>query len=119
MRDESSHDAAVRLVFEPRTSRIDRQEFVNTLLAHTSLESNAPINLVMIGRDGRPRQKTLREMLGEWVAFRVETVRRRSRHRLERVLDRIHVLEGRQLVLLNIDKVIRLIRNARRAQGPS
>ncbi len=112
MRDESSRDAAVRLVFEPRTSRVDRQEFVNTLLAYTSLEGNAAVNLVMIGRDGRPRQKALPEVLGEWVQFRVETVRRRSRHRLDRVLDRIHVLEGRQLVLLSIDKVIKLIRNS-------
>ena len=112
MRDESSRDAAVRLVFEPRTSKVDRQEFVNTLLAYTSLESNAPINLVMIGRDGRPAQKSLVDILGEWVSFRVDTVRLRTRHRLDKVLDRIHVLEGRQLVLLNIDKVIKLIRNS-------
>jgi len=112
MRDESSRDAAVRLVFEPRTSKVDRQEFVNTLLASTSLENNVPVNLVMIGRDGRPCQKTLAEILGEWVDFRIETVRRRSRHRLDRVLDRIHVLEGRQAVLLNIDRVIKLIRNS-------
>jgi topoisomerase-4 subunit A len=112
MRDESSRDAAVRLVFEPRTSKVDRQEFVNTLLATTSLESNAQVNLVMIGRDGRPAQKTLAQILGEWVSFRVETVRKRSQHRLDRVLDRIHVLEGRQAVLLNIDKVIKLIRNS-------
>jgi topoisomerase-4 subunit A len=112
MRDECSRDAPVRLVFEPRTSRIDRQELVNTLLAHTSLEGNAPVNLVMIGRDGRPRQKSLPEILREWVEFRVETVRRRSAHRLERVLDRIHVLEGRQAVLLDIDRVIQVIRNA-------
>jgi len=112
MRDESSRDAAVRLVFEPRTSKIERQELVNTLLAHTSLEGNAPVNLVMIGRDGRPAQKGLLAILGEWVAFRVQTVRRRSAHRLERVLERIHVLEGRQAVLLNIDKVIKLIRNS-------
>jgi topoisomerase-4 subunit A len=112
MRDESSRDAAVRLVFEPRTSKVDRQEFVNTLLAYTSLESNAQVNLVMIGRDGRPAQKTLAQILGEWVSFRIDTVRRRSQHRLDRVLDRIHVLEGRQTVLLNIDKVIKLIRNS-------
>jgi topoisomerase-4 subunit A len=112
MRDECSRDAPVRLVFEPRTSKIDRQELVNTLLAHTSLEGNAPVNLVMIGRDGRPAQKTLAQILGEWVEFRVETVRARCRHRLDRVLDRIHVLEGRQSVLLNIDKVIKLIRNS-------
>ena len=111
MRDESSRDAAVRLVFEPRTAKVDRQELVNTLLAHTSLEINAPVNLVMIGRDGRPRQKPLLEILREWLAFRVETVRRRSRHRLDRVLDRVHVLEGRQAVLLRIEEVIRVIRN--------
>ncbi|BAP87831.1 DNA topoisomerase IV subunit A [Burkholderiales bacterium GJ-E10] len=112
MRDESSRDAAVRLVFEPRTAKVDRQELVNTLLAHTSLELNAPVNLVMIGRDGRPRQKPLLEILREWLDFRVETVRRRSRHRLDRVLDRIHVLEGRQAVLLRIEEVIRVIRNS-------
>ncbi len=112
MRDESSRDAAVRLVFEPRTAKVDRQELVNTLLAHSSLELNAPVNLVMIGRDGRPRQKPLLEILREWLEFRVETVRRRSRHRLDRVLDRIHVLEGRQAVLLRIEEVIRVIRNA-------
>jgi topoisomerase-4 subunit A len=112
MRDESSRDAAVRLVFEPRTSKIERQDLVNTLLAHTSLEGNTAINLVMIGRDGRPRQKTLVEILGEWLEFRVETVRSRSRHRLNRVLDRVHVLEGRKAVLLNIDKVIKLIRKS-------
>jgi topoisomerase-4 subunit A len=111
-RDESGREAAVRLVFEPRTSRIDRDEFVTTLLAHTSLETSVPINLVMIGRDGRPRQKTLLEMLAEWIDFRVETVRRRSEHRLGKARDRIHLLEGRQAVLLNIDKVIKLIRNA-------
>ncbi|HYA59579.1 MAG TPA: DNA topoisomerase IV subunit A [Burkholderiaceae bacterium] len=112
MRDESSRDAAVRLVFEPRTSKIERQELVNTLLAHTSLEGNVAVNLVMIGRDGRPCQKTLIGILHEWLDFRVETVRRRSRHRLDRVLDRIHVLEGRQTVLLHIDRVIKLIRNS-------
>jgi topoisomerase-4 subunit A len=112
MRDESGREAPVRLVFEPRTAKVDRQEFVNTLLAHTSLEASNPVNLVMIGRDGRPRQKPLLEILREWVEFRVDTVRKRSRHRLDKVLDRIHVLEGRQLVLLNVDKVIKVIRNS-------
>ncbi len=112
MRDESGREAAVRLVFEPRTSKVDRQEFVNTLLAHTSLEASAPMNLVMIGRDGRPRQKALAQILGEWIEFRVDTVRRRTEHRLKKVEDRIHILEGRQLVLLSIDKIIKLIRNS-------
>jgi topoisomerase-4 subunit A len=111
-RDESDKNAAVRFVIEPATSKIDRQELVNFLLAHTSLESNVPINLVMIGRDGRPRQKGLPEILGEWIEFRVDTVRRRTQHRLTKVQDRIHILEGRQQVLLNIDKVIKLIRNS-------
>jgi topoisomerase-4 subunit A len=112
MRDESSRNAPVRLVFEPKTRTIDQQELVNTLLAHTSLETNAPVNLTMIGIDGRPVPKSLRQMLAEWVEFRQVTVSRRTRHRLDRVLERIHVLEGRQLVLLNIDEVIRIIRNA-------
>jgi topoisomerase IV subunit A len=112
MRDESSKDAAVRLVFEPRTSKVDRDEFVRTLLAHTSLEANVPVNLVMIGVDGRPQQKPLIRILREWVDFRIETVRRRSRYRLDRVADRIHVLEGRQTVLEHIDRVIKLIRRS-------
>jgi topoisomerase-4 subunit A len=110
VRDESSKDAAVRLVFEPKTSRIGQQELITTLLAHTSLESTAPINLTMVGLDGRPVQKSLRQMLTEWIEFRQRTIERRSRHRLGKVLDRIHILEGRQLVLLNIDEVIALIR---------
>ena len=112
MRDESSKDAAVRLVFEPKTSRTLQQELITTLLAHTSLESSASINLTMIGSDGRPTQKSLRQMLSEWVAFRAETVQRRSQFRLDKVLARIHILEGRQLVQLNVDEVIRIIRNA-------
>jgi topoisomerase-4 subunit A len=112
VRDESGKDAAVRLVFEPRSSRIDQVQLLNTLLAHTSLETGVPMNLVMIGADGRPRQKALVEILSEWCAFRMETVTRRSRHRLAKVDDRIHILEGRQLVLLNIDEVIRIIRES-------
>jgi topoisomerase-4 subunit A len=112
VRDESSKDAAVRLVFEPKTRTIEQAELINTLLAHTSLETNAPVNLTMVGIDGRPVAKSLRQMLAEWVSFRQATVTRRTRHRLDKVLDRIHVLEGRQLVLLNIDEVIRIIRNA-------
>jgi topoisomerase-4 subunit A len=112
VRDESSKDAPVRLVFEPKTRTVEQQELVTTLLAHTSLETNAPVNLTMVGLDGRPVQKSLRQMLAEWIDFRQATVARRTRHRLGKVLDRIHVLEGRQLVLLNIDEVIRIIRHA-------
>ncbi len=112
VRDESSKDAPVRLVFEPKTSKIEQQELITTLLAHTSLETSAPINLTMVGIDGKPVQKSLRQILTEWIAFRQTTITRRSQHRLSKVMDRIHILEGRQLVLLNIDEVIHIIRNS-------
>lgn len=112
VRDESNKDAPVRLVLEPKTSRIEQQDLINTLLAHTSLETSSPINLTMIGLDGRPTLKSFRQMLVEWIAFRQTTVERRSRFRLDKVLDRIHILEGRQLVLLNIDEVIAIIRQS-------
>jgi len=112
VRDESSKDAPVRVVFEPKTSRIDQAELIGTLLAQTSLETSAPINLTGIGLDGRPVQKSLRQLISEWVEFRHTTIERRSRHRLDKVLDRIHILEGRQIVLLNIDEVIHIIRNS-------
>jgi len=112
VRDESSKDAPVRLVFEPKSRTIEQLDLVSTLLAHTALEGSASINLTMVGSDGRPTQKSLRQLLLEWIGFRLQTVERRTRHRLSKVLDRIHVLEGRQLVLLNIDEVIRIIRNS-------
>src|SRR5574337_101518 len=110
VRDESGKEAAVRLVFEPRTRTVEPSELIAALLAHTSLETSVPVNLTMIGRDGRPTQKSLRRILEEWIDFRRATVLRRTEHRLARVRDRIHVLEGRQLVLLHIDEVIRIIR---------
>ena len=112
VRDESNKDAAVRLVFEPKTSRIEQSELIAVLLAHTTLECSAPINLTSVGLDRRPAPKSLRQMLLEWVSFRQTTVQRRSQHRLDKVLDRIHILEGRQLVLLNIDEVIAIIRQS-------
>jgi len=112
VRDESGKDAPVRLVFEPKSKNLDQTEFANILLAHTSLETGASINLVMIGGDGRPRQKGLSQILSEWIAFRFETVTRRTRFRLKKVDDRIHILEGREQVLLNIDEVIRIIRES-------
>lgn len=112
VRDESGKEASVRLVFEPKTSRIEQLELITTLLAHTSLESSSPINLTMVGLDGKPAQKSLRQMLMEWIEFRQTIIQRRSQHRLDKVLDRIHILEGRQLVLLNIDEVIAIIRQS-------
>jgi topoisomerase IV subunit A len=111
-RDESNREAAVRLVFEPKTSKIEQSELITALLAHTSLETTSSINLTAIGIDGRPTLKSLRQLLLEWIEFRAITIERRSRHRLDKVLDRIHILEGRQLVLLNIDEVIAIIRRS-------
>jgi topoisomerase-4 subunit A len=91
---------------------VQPQELATALLAHTSLEGSASINLTMVGGDGRPTQKTLRRILAEWIAFRQQTVKLRTEHRLAGVLARIHILEGRQLVLLNIDQVIRIIRES-------
>jgi topoisomerase-4 subunit A len=110
VRDESGREAQVRLVFEPRSSRLAPQELLVALLAHSGLESSVPVNLVMIGRDGRPQQKSLPVILREWADFRITTVTRRTQHRLGKVDDRIHILEGRQKILLNIDEVIRIIR---------
>ncbi len=112
MRDESGRNAPVRLVFEPKSKNQDQNEFMTLLLAHTSLETSSSINLVMIGGDGRPRQKGLTEILQEWIDYRFVTVRRRSEYKLGKVNDRIHILEGRQTVLLNIDEVIHIIRNS-------
>ncbi|MBK7424769.1 MAG: DNA topoisomerase IV subunit A [Propionivibrio sp.] len=111
-RDESGKDDDIRLVFEPCSSRLGRDEFVALLLAHTSLESTAPINLVAVGIDGRPCQKTLADLVGEWCQYRVQTVRRRTDFRLTKANDRIHILEGRHIVFLNIDAVIRVIRQS-------
>jgi len=112
VRDESGKDDAVRLVFEPKTSRVDRDEFVRLLLTQTSLEGNVSMNLVCLGLDGRPGQRSLLDILREWTQFRTATVTRRTRHRLDKVQDRIHVLEGRLLVHLNVDAVIAVIREA-------
>lgn len=112
VRDESGKDAAVRLVFEPKSSRQDRDEFVKVLLAHTPLESSVAMNLVAVDRDGRPRSLSLREILSQWVSYRIATVRRRTQYRLEQTQRRIHILEGRSIALLNIDKVIKVIRES-------
>lgn len=110
--DESDKSQAVRLVFQPKSSRQTQEELMNVLLAHTSLESSTPLNLTMIGLDGRPQQKPLARIIREWVEFRVGTVRRRSEHRLGQVDDRLHILNGRMVVFLNLDEVIALIRES-------
>lgn len=112
VRDESGKQASIRLVFEPKSSRIDRDEFVNTLLAQTSMESSVSINLVCIGTDGRPGQRALRQVFTDWLGFRALTITRRTQFRLDKVTDRIHVLEGRMVVYLNVDEVIQTIRES-------
>lgn len=111
-RDESSDQEAVRLVLEPKSSRLDPVAFMAVLLANTSLETSAPINMTMIGRDGNPQQKNLRQIVGEWVDFRAVTVERRSRYRLDEVERRIHVCDGRMIAFLRIEEVIRVIRES-------
>ncbi len=112
VRDESGKEHAVRLVIEPASSRQDQEALIRLLLAHTSLETNAAINLTVLGATGAPRQASLHGMLQEWCAFRLSTVEKRTRHRLTAAEKRIHILEGRQAILLDIDKVIRVIRES-------
>ncbi|NJD24364.1 MAG: DNA topoisomerase IV subunit A [Betaproteobacteria bacterium] len=112
VRDESGKEHAVRLVIEPASSRQDQDDLVRLLLAHTSLETNAPINLTVLGLAGAPRQGTLHDMIAEWCRFRLSTVERRTRHRLTAAEKRIHILEGRQAILLDIDRVIKVIRES-------
>ena len=112
VRDESSDQQAVRIMLEPKSSRLPQGEFMAVLLAHTSLEASVSVNLTMVGRDGRPQQKSLLSILHEWIAFRFVTVERRTRHRLAEVLRRVHILEGRLMAFLRIEEVIRCIRQA-------
>ena len=110
--DESDKSQAVRLVFQPKSSKQSQTEMMSILLAHTSLETSTPINMTMIGLDGRPQQKSMAMILREWVKFRLSTVRRRTEHRLAQVNDRLHILAGRMIVFLNLDEVIRVIRES-------
>ena len=112
LRDESDHESPTRLVIVPRSARVDVAALMDHLFATTDLERSYRVNLNVIGLDGRPRVRNLRELLGEWLEFRTRTVRRRLEHRLERVRDRLHVLEGLFAVYLNLDEVIATIRAA-------
>lgn len=112
VRDESGKEHAIRLVIEPASSRQGQDDLVRMLLAHTSLETNASINLTVLGITGAPRQASLYSMIEEWCRFRLSTVERRTRHRLTAAEKRIHILEGRQAILLDIDRVIKVIRES-------
>ncbi len=111
LRDESDHENPTRLVIVPRTSRIDTDALMAHLFATTDLERTYRVNLNMIGVDGLPRVKDLKTLLGEWLDFRTETVRRRLQFRLDKILKRLHLLDGLLIAYLNIDEVIAIIRN--------
>jgi len=110
-RDESDHEFPTRLVIVPRSNRVDVERLMSHLFATTDLERSYRVNMNMIAANGRPRVMNLRDILVEWLGFRTATVRRRLEHRLGKVLDRLHLLEGLLIAFLNIDEVIRIIRS--------
>jgi topoisomerase-4 subunit A len=110
LRDESDHQNPTRLLLIPKSKRIDVDELMSHLFATTELEKSYRVNLNMIGLDGRPKVKNLKTILIEWLAFRTETVKRRLQHRLDKVLARLHILDGLLIAYLNIDEVIAIIR---------
>ncbi|RCX26164.1 DNA topoisomerase IV subunit A [Thioalbus denitrificans] len=111
LRDESDHENPTRLVIIPRSNRIDVEALMGHLFATTDLERSYRVNLNVIGLNGRPQVKNLRDLLGEWLEFRIQTVTRRLQHRLEKVLARLHILDGLLAAYLNIDEVIAIIRH--------
>ena len=110
LRDESDHESPIRLVISPRSNRVDKEALMGHLFATTELERTIRVNLNAIALDGRPMVFGLKPLLEEWLAFRISTVKRRLTYRLERVTDRIHTLEGLLIAYLNIDEVIKIIR---------
>src|SRR4051812_32009101 len=110
VRDESDRKSKLRLVIEPRTSKIDPDEMMSALMVHTALETRYAINLTWLGLDGLPETKGLVDILREWGEFRVNTVRRRTQFRLTRVQERHEIVMGRLLAYVKIDEIIKLIR---------
>lgn len=110
LRDESDHENACRIVIIPRSNRVDTEDLMNHLFATTELESSYRVNMNVIGLDGKPQVKDLRNMLGEWLHYRIDTVRRRLQFRLDKVDKRLHLLQGLLIAFLNMDKVIHIIR---------
>ena len=117
LRDESDHENPTRLVIVPKSNRINAESLMNHLFATTDLEKTYRVNMNMIGVDGRPRVKPLDNMLTEWLLWRSETVRRRLQHRLDKVLARLHILEGLMIAFLNIDEIIEIIRTEERPKA--
>jgi topoisomerase-4 subunit A len=110
LRDESDHENPTRLVVTPRSNRVDVAQLMQHLFATTDLEKSYRVNINMIGLDGRPQVKDLKTILSEWLIFRKDTVTRRLQYRLDKVLARLHILEGLLIAFLNIDEVIHIIR---------
>jgi topoisomerase-4 subunit A len=110
LRDESDHENPVRLVITPRSNRVETEQLMAHLFATTELERSYRVNLNLIGTDGRPGVRNLRDLLKEWLDWRTETTRKRLEWRLGKVSDRLHVLDGLLTAFLNIDEVIRIIR---------
>jgi topoisomerase-4 subunit A len=110
LRDESDHENPTRLVISPRSSRVEIDTLMAHLFATTDLERTLRVNMNVIGLDGRPGVRNLKALLAEWLVFRTDTVKRKLRFRLERVEERLHILDGRLIAYLNIDKVIKIIR---------
>ncbi|MEJ1297783.1 MAG: DNA topoisomerase IV subunit A [Candidatus Sedimenticola sp. (ex Thyasira tokunagai)] len=111
LRDESDHENPTRLVIVPRSNRVDVERLMLHLFATTDLERSYRVNMNVIGLNGRPQVKNLRDMLKEWLEFRFETVRRRLEYRLGKVNERLHLLDGLLIAFLNIDEVIQIVRN--------
>jgi len=112
IRDESDHESPTRLVVIPRSNRVDLHSLAAHLFATTDLEKSYSVNMNMIGLDGRPSVKNLQEILSEWLEFRRKTIERKLKFRLDQVLNRLHILEGFKIAYLNIDEVIKIIRNS-------
>ncbi|MEN9528096.1 MAG: hypothetical protein RLY56_2047, partial [Pseudomonadota bacterium] len=110
LRDESDHENPTRLVIVPKGRKVDVEQLMAHLFATTDLERNYRVNLNVIGLDGRPKVMGLREILSEWLKFRIATVRRRLEWRLDKVTRRLHILDGLLVAYLNLDEVIRIIR---------
>ncbi len=111
LRDESDHENPTRLVIVPRSNRVDIGQLMKHLFATTDLEKNYRANLNIIGINGKPQLLNLRDLLKQWLKFRMETVTRRLNYRLDQVVDRLHILEGLLVAYLNIDEVIYIIRH--------
>ena len=111
IRDEADHENPIRIVLVPRSNRVDTDALMAHLFATTDLEKSYRVNMNMIGLDHKPAVKGLLEILNEWLTFRRITVTRRLQYRLDKVLSRLHILEGLMIAFLNIDEVIEIIRH--------